>query len=312
MRNAAAVAQARTSTQSALPVSPWVEEVDRLDLRQFRDRYLLPRRPVVVRGALDAWPARHRFTPEFFLEHHADRVVRVRGRQHRLGDIVRQQLESDAAHPAPYPCTLADCRDLLPAITPRPAWGLPNRHTSALMPKAVFDLVNHLEIFFGGPGSGFPYLHYDMLHLHTWIAQVHGAKEFTFYEPGQEDLLYVHPEMPWMSRMDDVHDYRRWPLLQQARRHSVVLQAGDAAFVPCGVWHITRCVSMNITVAFDQLEASNWRQFVHDVVAEERRKGHRAQALWLGAYLGALGPLLGIAELFGANREADWGVARVH
>ena len=308
MRIAAAMANDEIATDR----DGWVDEVEQVEPARFRARYLLPRRPVVVRGALAAWPARHRFTPEFFLEHHADRTVRVRGRPYRLGDIVGQQLRSDAEHPAPYPCTLADCSDLLPDLGPRLACGQPNRHTSPLMTKGVFDLVNHLEIFFGGPGSGFPYLHYDMLHMHTWIAQVYGAKEFTFYEPGQEDLLYVHPQMPWMSRMDDVNDRERWPSLQQARRHSVVLEAGDAAFVPCGVWHITRCINMNITVAFDQLEASNWREFTRDVVAEERRKGHRARAGWLGAYLAALGPLFGVTERFGANRGADWGVPRVH
>lgn len=67
---------------------------------------------------------------------------------------------------------------------------------------------------------------------------------------------------------------------------------------------------MNITVAFDQLEAGNWREFVGEAVAEERRHGRRARALALGAYLRLLGPMLGVAEFFGANRRADWGADR--
>jgi hypothetical protein len=176
------------------------------------------------------------------------------------------------------------------------------------MPKHVFDLVNHLEIFFGGPGGEFPYLHYDMLRMHAWIAQVYGDKEFTLYERGQEDLLYVNPEMPWVSTVDDLHDADRYPLLREARCHKVVVHAGEALFIPCGTWHTARCVTTNITVAFDQLEATNWHEFVGDVVAEERRSGHPLRALALRAYLGVLGPLLSVAELFGANRLADWGV----
>ncbi len=290
----------------------WVDRVDTLDPADFRARYLEPRRPVVLRRALEQWSAPDRFTPAFFLERYADRPVRIRGRHYRLGEVIALQQASSEAQPAPYPCTFADCADLMADVTPRFPCSLPNRHTSPFMPKSVFDLVNHLEIFFGGPGGEFPYLHYDMLRMHAWIAQVHGDKEFTLYERGQEHLLYVHPEMPWMSRVDDLHDAQRWPLLQQARRHRVVLRAGDALFIPCGTWHTARCLTMNITVAFDQLESSNWREFVRDVVAEEHRKGHAARARWLGLYLGLLGPMLTLAERCGANRRADWGTARLH
>ncbi|HEY0179707.1 MAG TPA: cupin-like domain-containing protein [Dokdonella sp.] len=301
---------ARTQAAAAAPLAePWIERIDAIAPRAFDARYRRPRRPVVVRDALRGWSAPQRFTPEFFRREFGDRKVRVRGRMYRLGDVIAQQEQSDAAHPAPYPCTLGDCAALIPDLTPRFECALPNRHTSALMPRRVFELVNHLEVFFGGPGGEFPYLHYDMLHMHTWIAQVYGDKEFTLYEPGQEALLYVNPRMPWVSVVDDLHDRERFPLLERARRHTVVVHAGEALFIPCGVWHTARCLSLNVTVAFDQLEATNWSEFVGDVVAEDRRSGHPLRARALGAYLRLLGPLMSAAERLGANRRADWGVA---
>ncbi|MFI4970971.1 MAG: cupin-like domain-containing protein, partial [Lysobacterales bacterium] len=249
-----------------------------------------------------------RFTPDFFRREFADRPVRIRGRNYRLGEVIAMQQASSAENPAPYPCTLSDCSGLIRDVTPRFACSLPNRHTSALMPRHVFDLVNHLEIFFGGPGGEFPYLHYDMLRMHAWIAQVHGDKEFTLYERGQEELLYVNPQMPWVSTVDDLHDAARYPLLRKARRHVVALHAGEALFIPCGTWHTARCLSMNITVAFDQLESTNWSEFVSEVAFEERRNGHALRAIALRAYLGLLGAWLTLAERFGANRLADWGM----
>jgi hypothetical protein len=300
------------NTTPTAEAEPWVDRVETLDPADFRERYQARRRPVVLSNAFGQWPALGRFTPKFFLDHYADRPVRIRGRHYKLGEVIAMQQASSSEHPAPYPCTFAECDGLIADVSPRFPCSLPNRHTSALMPKSVFDLVNHLEIFFGGPGGEFPYLHYDMLRMHAWITQVYGDKEFTLYERGQEHLLYVHPEMPWMSRVDDLHDTERWPLLSQARRHKVVLRAGDALFIPCGTWHTARCLSMNITVAFDQLESTNWREFVRDVVTEERRKGHGLRARALSVYLGALGPVLDIAERFGANRRGDWGVAPLH
>ena len=87
----------------------------------------------------------------------------------------------------------------------------------------------------------------------------------------------------------------------------MLLRAGDALFIPCGTWHTARCVTMNITVAFDQLEASNWREFVGEVIAEQLRSGRRFGALVFEAWLRALGPLLRLGESCGANRSRDWG-----
>lgn len=305
MSEVCSAAQAGDATPSE---SPWVERVQGITLADFVRRYRKPRRPVILTDALRDWRALGRFTPDFFRREFAERPVRIRGRHYRLGDVIAMQQASDPEHPAPYPCTFSDCASLMGDLTPRFECSLPNRHTSGWIPRHVFELVNHLEIFFGGPGGEFPYLHYDMLRMHAWIAQVHGDKEFTLYEPGQESLLYVNPEMPWLSRVDDLHDAERWPLLHQARRHRVVVRAGEALFLPCGIWHTARCVTMNITVAFDQLEATNWKEFVGDVVVEERRSGHPLRAAAMHAYLGLLGPLFGIAEWFGANRLTDWGV----
>jgi hypothetical protein len=65
---------------------------------------------------------------------------------------------------------------------------------------------------------------------------------------------------------------------------------------------------MNITVACDQLEATNWREFIGDVVVEEKRNGHAWRGAILRAYMSLLGPLMTLTERFGANRRTDWGM----
>ena len=291
---------------AGLASESWIERRHGLEVAEFRRRYLRPRRPVILTDALRGWPALEQFTHEFFRERFADLPVQVRGRTHRLAEIIDQQIASSVECPGPYPCTLAQCAPLLPQVTPRFACSLPSRHAHALIPRRVFELVNHLEIFFGGPGGEFPRLHYDMLRMHAWLAQVHGEKEVTLYEHGQEELLYVNPKLPWLSSVQDPRDFERYPLLREARAHRIVLRAGEALFIPYGTWHTARCLGRNITVAFDQLEASNWRGFVADVVAEQRRCGRRAHALLLGAYLRLLGPVLSVAERLGANRATNW------
>src|SRR6185312_9020647 len=195
---------------------PWVERKSDLSVTEFVRDHLRPRRPVVLVNVLRDWPALGKFNHEYFLREHADLPVQVRGQRHRLGDILALQMASTAERPGPYPCTLSATADLLDDLTPRFACSLPTRAGSALIPGSVFGLINHMEIFFGGPGGGFPRVHCDMLHLHAWITQVQGDKEITVYEHGQEELLYVNPELPWLSAIQDPHDHDRYPLLRRA------------------------------------------------------------------------------------------------
>ena len=289
-----------------------IERRTNLSVREFRAAYLLPRRPVIITDAAAAWPVYGRGTPDYFRREYGEQRVRVLGRECPLRELIERLERSSVQEPGPYPCKFEIARDfraLLADVSPRLAYSLPDRQRSALLPQRLFDDVNNLEIFFGGPGGKFPYLHYDVMHLHAWITQLHGDKEFVLYAPGQEHLLYANPDKPWQSTIRAHHnpDLDRYPLLREARSQSVVVHAGETLFLPCGWWHTARSLTFTISVAFDQLGADNWRDFVADVAALRRREGRPATALALRAWLGALGPLLAVGEALGMNRERTWG-----
>jgi hypothetical protein len=129
------------------------------------------------------------------------------------------------------------------------------------------------------------------------------------YAPGQEHLLYVNPDMPWQSSIQNHHhpDYERYPLLRQAKSQKVVVRAGETLFLPCGWWHTARSLNMTISIAFDQLGPDNWSAFIGDVVEQRQRLGHPLKGFLLGAYLRLLGPVLSVGEAFGANQSRGWG-----
>jgi hypothetical protein len=43
------------------------------------------------------------------------------------------------------------------------------------------------------------------------------------------------------------------------------------------------------------------------VASQQRREGRRLSALAHTAYLRAVGPMLALIELFGANSDSEWG-----
>ena len=272
----------------------------------------LPRVPVVLLDAADEWPLRFRATPAYFRRVHGAHPVRVLGQESTLGELIDRLERATADEPGPYPCKFEIARafrDLLPAVSPRLRCSLPDRQGNPLIPQRLFREVNNLEIFFGGAGGKFPYLHYDVMHLHAWIVQLHGEKEFTVYAPGQEAFLYVDPQVPWQSCVRNHHapDFARYPLLRNAHARTLVLHPGETLFLPAGWWHTARSLTFTISVAFDQLGADNWNAFVDDVVAEYRRHDRVWKARLLGAYLRTIAPLLRVYEALGGNRNLQWG-----
>ena len=198
-----------------------------LTAEQFRREFARPRRPLVFADAAAAWPIYGRGTPAYFRRVYGGQRVRLLGQDCALAELLDRLEASTPEKPGPYPCKFEiakDFRALLPDVSPRFAYSLPDRQASTLMRQSLFSEVNNLEIFFGGPGGRFPYLHYDVMHLHAWITQLHGDKQFTLYAPDQAAFLYVDPEVPWQSAIRNHHspDYARYPLLRQARGDTVV------------------------------------------------------------------------------------------
>ena len=283
-----------------------------LGVAAFIAEYRNPRRPVILTDATREWPIYGRGTPDYFRQRHGAHPLKVWGADMPLSDLLDLLAASSLEQPGPYPCKYeiaAEFRELLPEVSPRFAYSLPDRQGNRLVPQRLFSYVNNLEIFFGGPGGQFPYLHYDVFHLHAWITQLHGDKEFTIYAPGQERFLYVNPEIPWQSSIKNHHkpDYERYPLLREAKSQKVVIHAGETLFLPCGWWHTARSLNLTISVAFDQLGPDNWQDFVVDVTDEQRRTGKRGKAALTGAHLRAVGVLLDAIEKRGGNRPRGWG-----
>lgn len=282
-----------------------VEKKYGLSYEEFAEKHLFANYPVVLGDACRNWPARTKFTPDFFRTTYGDREVMVEGQRFTLGAYIELMLSATADNPAPYPCKLQIDRDypeLRPDVSPRFRYALPDRTHSKLLPAGFLGGADTLEIFFGSPGGQFPYLHYDYMCLHAYITQLYGYKEFIVMPPDQTAYVYPKPEDPWMSAIDDIWnpDLERFPLLAQATPVSFVVGPGETLFIPCGWWHSARSLTPTISVALDCLNRSNWPQFRREVALLMRRQA-TAKAKAAQAYLATLGLLLNTLEKAGLS-----------
>jgi len=283
-----------------------VQKVENITQQEFMEEFYKPGIPVVFKNASKVWKANGLFTPDWFRQNFADRRTEVKGKTYTMGEILDMIENSSESNPAPYPCVF-DVPETLPEILPliQPLnlnYACPNWLERGLFKRGHWGSAT--EVFIGGPGGKFPYLHLDFYHLNAWITQLYGEKQFTVFPRGQEDLLYPVPNDPWHSELNIFNpDYIKYPKYKDATPIQFVVGPGETLFIPFGTWHTAYSLTPTISVAFDQLNSKNFGNFMKDVWAFRKREG-KVKAMAVYGYAWLAGQSCKIADSLKSKRAA--------
>lgn len=232
--------------------------------------------PVILRNAANAWAVKEVFDPEWFRTLYGERRTLVNGKSYSMREIMDMAESKNAENPAPYPCifnipqVLPEILTLLNSLDIQ--YAKPNWLETIWFKKGHWG--NAKELFIGSAGGRFPYLHLDYYHLNAWITELYGEKMFTIFPHGQEHMLYPLEKDPWCSEIDiDNPDFKRFPEFKNATPISVKLAQGETLFIPAGTWHTSYSLTPSISVAFDQLNEKNHKDFLRDVWFFKKREG---------------------------------------
>lgn len=105
-----------------------------------------------------------------------------------------------------------------------------------------------------GPRGTVTPLHHDVVNI--LFVQLYGRKRFVIAPPDHTPLVYnrrgvfsdLDPEQP---------DLTSYPLAAQAKFRSVILEPGDAMFLPVGWWHHVRSLDLSMSVSFTAFNVPN-------------------------------------------------------
>jgi hypothetical protein len=229
-----------------------IDRLDALDAETFRREYLSTCRPVVLTGLASAWPAVGRWTVPYLREHagHVRVSVRRTDSSHtELDDAsmdlgyqnLRHMLDECTRHP--------ELETYTPGIDLHPIETL----CDDLDRPAVLDGqdLNAAVLFVGQHGRGFGHMH---PYSQALLCQVTGTKTMDLYAPS--DLGNVHMRSPfeygfWRSKINFHNlDAQRYPRLARAHKYTVVLQPGDALFIPVHWLHVPTSGHFSAAVTF--------------------------------------------------------------
>ncbi len=261
----------------AKPENITVDKVANLSYKEFASRYLNPLQPVVITDAIQDWKALSTWTPEFFKNNYGSKEVTVDTQRYKLRNFIDLVLASTEEKPCSY---LKDTdipglfTELLADIEPTLLYSQYNWLLSPMLYIPAADPVKQrnafLELLIAGQGTKFPILHFDYWHLHAFIMQVYGEKEFTLFSPVQTEYLYPVDMSSNRSLIPDIHqpDLEQFPLFVKATPIKVIVKPGETIFVPSGWWHTTRMLTPSIAVTMNCLTNSNWDKFSQDLTRD--------------------------------------------
>ena len=234
------------------PMSP-IARIDPPSAAEFEAEYRRRSRPVIIRGAIDRWPAMAKWSPDYFKERFGDRrVPAVRAKNGRLYDAKEGLFYEDVR--------VADYVDRLQqGGAPRPAELYMLFRVHEVMPELFEDIVRpdycrdapwfRSRFWFAAPGTRGP-LHRDI--PENLYAQIVGRKRFVMVDRRLTRKVHRHgfiSGVPNYSPVDaEEPDLLRHPRFRDAPRLVADLEPGDLFYIPSLWWHQARSIDLSISV----------------------------------------------------------------
>lgn len=281
-------------------------EASEFSYERFYKEHWLPRVPLVFKNATKPWGAYSVFSPDWFRQHYGGRRTVVDGTEYTMTEIMDLVEGKDTSRPVPYPCKYhlpTQLPELVPMVAPlNLGFAKPNWLESSWFKRGYWGSA--LEMFIGGVGGKFPYVHKDYYHLSAWINQLYGHKQFTVWPDAQEEALYPEPGNPWKSAIPDIEnvDLEKFPKYRNATPITFVVGPGETLYIPFGMWHTAKSLEPTISIAFDLLNGHNFPLFMKDVWGFKKQGGGVAKALAATTYAALAGTACRIGDAFGVER----------
>ncbi|AFY69726.1 Transcription factor jumonji [Thalassoporum mexicanum PCC 7367] len=246
-------------------LSPQPQQIDcrdRLSTQEFLENYYATNTPVILTKMMDDWPAMQLWTIDYLkttygqvevevqTNRQTDRDYEINVDEHRQTVLFAEYIDRV--------CGQGTSNDYyMTAIN--------NNLEKTKLRKLLADIEIFPDFLDPGDGDGKVYfwlgpagtitpLHHDPGNL--IMAQVMGRKLWRLIPPYQTQWLYNYQE--YYSEVDcENPDYDRYPLYRNVEPIEVILEPGEAIFVPVGWWHHVRAIDITISVSFTNFRFDN-------------------------------------------------------
>ncbi|MBJ8018191.1 cupin-like domain-containing protein [Bacillus cereus group sp. N34] len=238
-------------------------EIDRrenLTYEEFIKEYAIPRKPVILSGGINSWPAMSKWKPEYLKAKYGSTVVTI----HRctpgdrdmyettLGEYIDYYLSqtNENTEKDPWYCDwsfVKNCPELLNYYE-NPVYFKEN--WTRFIPKLK---TNDLRWIFIGPKNTWTPLHCDFAGTSAWNALLSGQKKWVFFPPEHTAYMYDGQVDAFAPNL------KKFPEFEKATPLYGIQQAGDIVYTPSGWWHQVRNETHTICVSENFIDRTNYK-----------------------------------------------------
>ena len=243
-----------------------IDVVEDITQEEFRKKYLIPRKPLVIRNMAKSWPAYQKWTMEYMKE--------------TVGDVEVPLYDSSKADPsAPINASAAKMKfgDYIDLIQREPTdlriflfdpiKSAPKLLEDYLSPKELMGgfLDKYPNMFFGGKVS-VTFIHYDIDMAHIFHTHFNGRKHILLFDYKWKDRLYKIPYATYALEDYDISnpDFEKFPALDGVEGIECFLEHGDTLFMPTGWWHWMKYLDGSFSISLRAWDKS-WAVKAHSL-----------------------------------------------
>ena len=243
-----------------------IDIVDDITKEEFFEKYLKPRKPVVIKNMARKWPAYQKWTMDYMKQ--------------AVGDVEVPLYDSSKADPAaPINASAAKMKfaDYIDLIEKEPTdlrifLFDPIKQAPKLLDDYIFpkDLMGGFldkspNMFFGGCGS-VTLLNYDIDMENIFHTHFNGRKHILLFDYKWKDRLYQIPYATYALEDYDIEnpDFTKFPALDGVEGIECYLEHGDTLFMPTGWWHWMKYLDGSFSISLRAWDKS-WAVKAHSL-----------------------------------------------
>ena len=231
-----------------------VDVVDDISKEEFQKKYFKTHKPLLIKNFASRWEAFDKWNLEYIREKAGEQIVPLYDNK-----------PADANKSTDTPTTHMKMKEYIDIIKSKPSDlriffyiitdKLPELLKNFVYPDLGIKFFKRLPTLFFGGSEANVIMHYDVdlgdfLHIHF-----EGKKRILLFDQEQSDYLYKVPlSVHTMYDLDyNNPDYKKFPALQYAKGYEILMEHGDALFIPGAFWHFNRYLEPGFSLSLRAL-----------------------------------------------------------
>ncbi|MBU2904274.1 cupin-like domain-containing protein [Arenibacter algicola] len=230
--------------------SEQTQSVPHLDSTTFKKDYLKANRPVVIKGMAENWPAKKKWSIDFFLDLESNKPVPLevgnifqneskflkKDFKQYLNTLKKEELNQDKDKTY---LSMFNIFDQFPDLKTDTDFSIFSKFTK----------LNNTYAWIG-PSGTISGLHWDS--VNNMLAQLKGRKLVLLASPKFQKEMYISKKFDLGSTFSQVDinnlDENLFPKFKDVKFYQYTLEPGDVLFIPVGWWHYVKSLDVSISV----------------------------------------------------------------